>query len=313
MSRCVPRALGKALVDISLDGVEVEEVKILIVRDDALPHDLLIGTCFLGLENISFARIGNKFHVYYAEDNPDRGSSYTSQDLKKFCRENGIAHTLNTTKHPQCNWVVERANRTSSQRHRHKDWDLRMNEVERNLNNALNKTTSNTPLQMLHGYSPSFKDGILRKQADESAEGRTDPAKIQTSTRERIINMQKKVKDVYDRKKCRTTTYKSGQVMVMRKTPIPTGEPTKTQPNYRGPLIITDVLSGDTYRVTQLGEKSKEHSYSTTARVSQLKAWPNQTDSDREEMSDAPTDFSENELSDSELRRARIKTILYRK
>ncbi|GIY71927.1 uncharacterized protein CDAR_164361 [Caerostris darwini] len=67
---CAARALGKAKVDISLDSVEVKEVEMLIVRDDALPHDLLIGRSLLDRENISFARIGNKFHVCYAEDNP---------------------------------------------------------------------------------------------------------------------------------------------------------------------------------------------------------------------------------------------------
>ncbi|GIY04026.1 hypothetical protein CDAR_397431 [Caerostris darwini] len=39
-------ALGKAKVDISLHSVEVKGVEMLIVRDDALPHDLLIGRSF---------------------------------------------------------------------------------------------------------------------------------------------------------------------------------------------------------------------------------------------------------------------------
>ncbi|GIY21471.1 hypothetical protein CDAR_184571 [Caerostris darwini] len=42
----------------------------LIVRDNALPHDLLIESSLLDREDISFARIGNKFHVCYAEVNP---------------------------------------------------------------------------------------------------------------------------------------------------------------------------------------------------------------------------------------------------
>ncbi|GIY43739.1 reverse transcriptase [Caerostris darwini] len=67
---CAARALGKAKVDISLDGFRVKGVEMLIVRDDALPHELLIGRSFLDRENISFARIGNKFYACYAEDNP---------------------------------------------------------------------------------------------------------------------------------------------------------------------------------------------------------------------------------------------------
>ncbi|GIY63443.1 hypothetical protein CDAR_113781 [Caerostris darwini] len=67
---CAAQAVGKAKVDISLDSVKIKEVEMLIVRDDALPHDLFIGRSLLDRENISFARIGNKFHVCYAEDNP---------------------------------------------------------------------------------------------------------------------------------------------------------------------------------------------------------------------------------------------------
>ncbi|GIY76389.1 hypothetical protein CDAR_286431 [Caerostris darwini] len=108
---------------------------------------------------------------------------------------------------------------------RHKDWDLRMKELDRNLNKASNKN----PFQMLYGYSPRFNDGTLRKQVDESAEW-TDPVEIQTSSHERIENMQQKRKDVYNKKQSGTTTYKSGQAVVKKKTPMPTGEPTKTQP-----------------------------------------------------------------------------------
>ncbi|GIY04028.1 hypothetical protein CDAR_56621 [Caerostris darwini] len=46
---------------------------------------------------------------------------------------------------------------------RHKDWDLIMKELDRNLNNGLNKITNKTPSQMLHGYSPRLNDGTLRK------------------------------------------------------------------------------------------------------------------------------------------------------
>ncbi|GIY37436.1 hypothetical protein CDAR_433761, partial [Caerostris darwini] len=65
---CRARA-RKALVDSSLDGADVKKAEMLIVRDDALLHDLLIGRSLLDRENISFARNENKFHVYYADDN----------------------------------------------------------------------------------------------------------------------------------------------------------------------------------------------------------------------------------------------------
>lgn len=107
----------------------------------------------------------------------DRGSCYTSHQFEQYCHDNGINHTLNSTQHPKGNGMVERANRTilstittSMSDPRHKDWDLRIKETERNLNNTVNKTTDKTAFEILHGYSPRFTDGILRKLADESAE-----------------------------------------------------------------------------------------------------------------------------------------------
>ena len=107
----------------------------------------------------------------------DRGPCFTSRQFEQYCKDNGIHHTLNSTQHPQGNGMVERANRTilstiitSMEDQRHKDWDLRIQECERNLNNVVNNTTNRTPFEMLHGYIPRFNDGILRKVADVDAE-----------------------------------------------------------------------------------------------------------------------------------------------
>ncbi|GIY71758.1 hypothetical protein CDAR_93141 [Caerostris darwini] len=67
-----------------------------------------------------------------------------------------------------------------------------------------------------------------------------------------------KMSYAFDKKKYGTTSYKSAQAEVMKKTPLSTGEPTKTQSKYRGLLIITDVLPSNTYRVTQLGKRAKD-------------------------------------------------------
>ncbi|GIY40541.1 CCHC-type domain-containing protein [Caerostris darwini] len=82
---CAARALGKAKVDISLGGVKVKEVEMLILRDDALPHDLLIGRSRLDREDISFPCIRNKFYVYYAEDNSFVNMEYEkNSDIKEL-------------------------------------------------------------------------------------------------------------------------------------------------------------------------------------------------------------------------------------
>ncbi|UYV66648.1 hypothetical protein LAZ67_4002441, partial [Cordylochernes scorpioides] len=204
----------------------------------------------------------------------DRGSCFTSRQFEEFCRGNGIHHTLNSTKHPQGNGMVERVNRTalstiatSIEDPRRKDWDLKIKEVERDLNNAVNKTTNKTPFETLHGYSPRFHDGILRRLADEDVDPWTKPDRIQESVRTQIENKQEIMKTYYDKKKCRTIQFEVGEIVVMRHVPKMTGEPTKAQPKYRGPLIITEVLPSDTYRVTQLSERTSGRFYTTTAHI----------------------------------------------
>jgi hypothetical protein len=59
---------------------------------------------------------------------------------------------------------------------------------------------------------------------------------------------------------------------VLSRTPVQTGEFTKLQEKYKGPLVVTEVLPSDAYRVAQLEEGTRKHS-NTTAHVSQLKSW----------------------------------------
>ncbi|UYV75780.1 hypothetical protein LAZ67_13001327, partial [Cordylochernes scorpioides] len=222
----------------------------------------------------------------------DRGSCFTSRQFEEFCRGKGIHHTLNSTKHPQGNGMVERVNRTvlstiatSIEDPRRKDWDLKIKEVERDLNNAVNKTTNKTPFETLHGYSPRFHDGILRRLADEDVDPWTEPDRIQKSVRSQIENKQEIMKTYYDKKRCRTIQFEVGEIVVMRHVPKMTGEPTKAQPKYRGPLIITEALPSDTYRVTQLSERTSGRFYTTTAHISQLKSWHSEEDDSATEES----------------------------
>jgi hypothetical protein len=161
--------------------------------------------------------------------------------------------------------------------------NLKIKQCERNLNNVVNNTTDKTPFEMLHGYSPRFNDGILRILADEEAEAWEDPAKIQSDTRKTIEDKQQKIKRYYDQRKTKTTKFDLGEIVVVRRIPSSTGEPLKTQPKYRGPLVVSEVLPSDTYRVSQLCPKERGHFYSTTAHASQLKGWKCFNEDDTEE------------------------------
>lgn len=61
-----------------------------------------------------------------------------------------------------------------------------------------------------------------------------------------------------------------GDIVVVCRPPVHTGQPTKTQANYWGPVVIDEVSPNDTYHVTQLSQPSKR-SYRTTVHADQLK------------------------------------------
>ncbi|GBM61362.1 hypothetical protein AVEN_112245-1 [Araneus ventricosus] len=119
---------------------------------------------------------------------------------------------------------------------------------------------------------PKSKDGILRLFADEEHEVWNDLEKVQLEAREKIAKGQEKMKAYYDKKKSGTLLFDKGEIMVVRRNPKATGESTKAQSRYRGPMVVTEILPSDTYRISQL-EPSNGRLYATTARVRELKAW----------------------------------------
>lgn len=62
-------------------------------------------------------------------------------------------------------------------------------------------------------------------------------------------------------------------LLLLKRAPTQTGEPTKVQAKYGRPLVINEVLPADTYRVSQLHPRADGRCYATTAHVSQLKLW----------------------------------------
>ncbi|GBO41455.1 hypothetical protein AVEN_266989-1 [Araneus ventricosus] len=88
-------------------------------------------------------------------------------------------------------------------------------------------------------------------------------------------------------KKSGKVSLRKGDDVAVKRNLNTTGESTKTQPRYRGPMVVTGILPSDTYRISQLEPSNGRH-YATIAHVSQLKAtrsW-NEDDDDSSENSD---------------------------
>jgi len=66
--------------------------------------------------------------------------------------------------------------------------------------------------------------------------------------------------------------YSAGEIVYLERAPEYTGQLTKLQPKYREPLVIAQVLAGDTHRLEELLPDSG-HQYRVTAIVSDLKSY----------------------------------------
>ncbi|GBM49277.1 hypothetical protein AVEN_137351-1 [Araneus ventricosus] len=97
-----------------------------------------------------------------------------------------------------------------------------------------------------------------------------------------LLQIQEKNKNVENLKSNNDSLVKTNAYYDKKKL----GESTKTQPRYRGPMVVIEILPSDTFRISQL-EPSNGRLYATTAPVSQLKAWRswNEDDDDSSENS----------------------------
>ena len=92
--------------------------------------------------------------------------------------------------------------------------------IERDLNNTVNKTTRKTPFELLHGYRPTFNDGVLKSLTAHADNIEwTDPHNLQEQARQKIEAAQANYKRHYDRKHAKAPSYSIGEIVYMRKVP----------------------------------------------------------------------------------------------
>ena len=234
----------------------------------------------------------------------DRGTSFTSNHFKEFCNRHGIKLTYNSSRHAQANGQVERLNQTILPAlqacltdMRGTSWDDNIRGLERDLNTAVCKTTGRTPFELLYGYSPRFNEGLAR-QLSERSENYCIPEELRREVHDRVEIEQRKAKFRYDKNRLRNVKFEVGDIVVVKSGKVATGESTKLQMPNKGPLVVTEVLPSDTYRVQSLSVKGKSKK-ATTAHVSQMKIWRRNEESSDSENESELTSESERELENA--------------
>jgi len=128
-------------------------------------------------------------------------------------------------------------------------WDTLLPEVQRQINNSEQKLTRHTPFELLLGCRPRFELGRLRVLST-SAEEWLCPSELRKDANNEIVKSKINFKTAYDKHRHNQTQYVVGEVVVMTQAPVTTGVSAEIQERYRGPLVVTEVLPNDVYRVS---------------------------------------------------------------
>ncbi|GBO09564.1 hypothetical protein AVEN_166627-1 [Araneus ventricosus] len=260
-------SIGRIKADIEVDNVKGENISIYVVPDDVQSIDLIFGRTWLDLPHIAYTKIGKRVHFGYRED--------------ELFRNFPIDEKVN----PLCLKRLDTAQSESESLHVK---DTSQQKMMGNLANDL-KMVKNE-LRLLQGDIKNFKEE--RQSLLLQIQKKNKNVDNLKSINDSLV----KTNSYYDKNKSGKVSLRKGDIVAVRRKPNTTGESTKTQPRYRGPMFVTQVRPSDTYIISQL-EPRNDRNYTTIVHVSQLKAWRSWNEDD--------DDFSTNSHNEPEIQRSK--------
>lgn len=210
----------------------------------------------------------------------DRGTAFTSKQFQNFCNDHDIAHIKTAVATPRANGQVERFNKTitnavttTCQKPDGKDWDVKLKLIQYAMNSVKNKTTKETPHDLLFGFQPRnvFKNKLVLALEDEDMLDRT---LLRLQALVLIEKQQGKQKEYFDKHRRTPTKYNVGDLVLIQREPVSTGEPRKLKPHFKGPYQIVETFPNDRYRIVDIeGAENSQRKFSQIYAAHHLKGW----------------------------------------
>ncbi|GBN24236.1 hypothetical protein AVEN_102240-1 [Araneus ventricosus] len=243
-------SIGRIKADIEVDSVNAENISIYVVPDDAQSVHLIIGRTWFDLPHIAYTKIGKRVYIGYHED-----ELFTNFPIDEKVN-------------PVCLKRLETAQLESESL---QIKDTSQQKMMGNLANDL-KMVKNE-LRLLQGDMKNFKEErqSLLLQIQEKIKN--------VDNLKRNNDSLVKTNSYYDKNKSGKVLLRKGDIVAVRRKPNTTSESTKSQPRYRGPMVVTQVRPSDKYRISQL-EPRNGRPYAAIVHVSQLKAWRSRNEDD---------------------------------
>jgi hypothetical protein len=205
----------------------------------------------------------------------DQGRNFDSALFKRLCELLEITKTRTTPYRPCSNGQVERYNRTLLQLIRcfvkdsPKNWDEHLSQLTGAINSTVNRQIGYTPNQMMLGREVRQPIEIMLGTASLNTSHAAPPDYVQQlqqvlqKTHElarcNLQSTQKRQKRDYDIK-LSSTLYQKGDLVYKLDSSTKVGQSSKLKPVWKGPLLVTEVISPVLYRIRdKRGEKVIHH------------------------------------------------------
>lgn len=202
----------------------------------------------------------------------DRGSAFTSTAFENYCAEEGIEHLLITTGVPRGNGQVERIHGVvvpalaKLSIDNPELWYRRVGDLQRFLNNSLQRSTGRTPFEVLFGTKMRSPEDVklaetVEQEWIELFEEAREQCRI--DARNNIERAQQGMKKQFDRHRKDTIGYEVGDLVAISRTQF--GSHLKIAPKFFGPYRVTKKKRNERYDVEKIGVHEGPNRTSTCA------------------------------------------------
>lgn len=208
----------------------------------------------------------------------DRGTAFTSNIFKEFCREEDIQLNFCTTGVPRGNGQIERINRiiistlSKLSIENAEKWFKHVEDVQRVINSTHQRTINTTPFELMFGVKMRKKDVDIQRMIDEEMKENFNEERdeLRQQAKENILKIQEQNKRNFDRKRKEASKYEMNDLVAIKKTQFSTGA--KLKPKNVGPYKITKIKSHDRFDVEKVGNHDGPNITSTSA--DHMTKWP---------------------------------------
>lgn len=194
--------------------------------------------------------LSNLFHNFSfpAKIITDRGTAFSSSEFTKFIENYKIKHHLVAVAAPWANGLVERINRflkSALKKVVDEDqcWNIHLDTIQYVINNTYHTALKSSPSKILLGIEQRNHADVelvdfLNKIAGTELDCQKDRQASQKLALEATNKIKRYNKIYYDNKHKKPSTYKEGDLVLIRDTTLKPGDDRKLKANYKGPYLV---------------------------------------------------------------------------